>query len=291
MEIIMNEFKYAENLLSKSHLCADDLGKKPSATLNLLARYYREIGKSDNEIKKCLETFLSNCLGENFQVSKWIESISYQVKRSKKYSLKRVDKVCITQNEIDIIRQAKSKPQQKLLFTLLTVAKYYNAVSERNNNWTNLEMRQLFKLANVQLTTQKQALMIHELYKSDFVILSKKVGKPNIAVQFIDDNSESVLEITRLKDLGKEYLYYCGENYVRCERCGDLMKKVTNNNKYCKNCGGYQPIKTKTLTCIDCGKEFVVDGNIKNKKRCDECQKTYLRQLKTIKQREYRMKL
>lgn len=291
MEIIMNEFKYAENLLSKSHLYADDLGKKPSATLNLLARYYREIGKSDNEIKKCLETFLSNCLGENFQVSKWIESISYQVKRSKKYSLKRVDKVCITQNEIDIIQQVKSKPQQKLLFTLLTVAKYYNAVSERNNNWTNLEMKQLFKLANVQLTTQKQALMIHELYKNDFVILSKKVGKPNIAVQFIDDNSESVLEITRLKDLGKEYLYYCGENYVRCERCGDLMNKVTNNNKYCKNCGGYQPMKTKTLTCIDCRKEFVVDGNIKNKKRCDECQKTYLRQLKTIKQREYRMKL
>ena len=286
MEIIMNEFKYAENLLSKSHLCADDLGKKPSATLNLLARYYREIGKSDNEIKKCLETFLSNCLGENFQVSKWIESISYQVKRSKKYSLKRVGKVCITQNEIDIIQQVKSKPQQKLLFTLLTVAKYYNAVSERNNNWTNLEMKQLFKLANVQLTTQKQALMIHELYKNDFVILSKKVGKPNIAVQFIDDNSESVLEITRLKDLGKEYLYYYGENYVRCERCGDLMKKVTNNNKYCKNCGGYHPIKTKTLTCIDCGKEFVVDSNIKNKKRCDECQ----RELRLEQYKEYNKK-
>ena len=32
-------------------------------------------------------------------------------------------------------------------------------------------------------------------------------------------------------------------------------------------------ILNKTITCIDCGKEVVVDGIVKNKKRCDECQK------------------
>ena len=50
----------------------------------------------------------------------------------------------------------------------------------------------------------------------------------------------------------------------------------------------YQPISTKTIQCIDCGKEVEVDGIVKNKKRCDECQKIYIRKLKTEKQREYR---
>ena len=57
---------------------------------------------------------------------------------------------------------------------------------------------------------------------------------------------------------------------------------------YCDECGVYQPIGTKTITCIDCGKEVEVDGIVKNKKRCDECQKIYIRKLKTEKQREYR---
>lgn len=47
-------------------------------------------------------------------------------------------------------------------------------------------------------------------------------------------------------------------------------------------------ILNKTIVCIDCGKEVVVDGIVKNKKRCDECQKKYIRKLKTEKQREYR---
>lgn len=34
-------------------------------------------------------------------------------------------------------------------------------------------------------------------------------------------------------------------------------------------------IDDEMLTCCDCGKEFVVDGMVKNKKRCDECQKKH----------------
>lgn len=58
----------------------------------------------------------------------------------------------------------------------------------------------------------------------------------------------------------------------------------------CDTCGNYQPMETKTITCIDCGEEVVVDGIVKNKKRCDECQKIYIRKIKTEKQREYRQK-
>lgn len=237
MDIIMNEYTYAENLLNKQDLKACDLGDKPSSTLNLLARYYREIGKNDDEIKELLSDFLNHCLKDKYKESKWIDSIFYQVIKSKKYNLKKVDNVIVTKSEMEIIQSVKGKSRQKVLFTLLILAKYYNAVSDKNKNWTNLEYKKIFKLANVQLSIQNQALLINDLYNCGFVNVSKNVGKPNIQVNFVDNESDTVLTITRLKDLGKEYLMFCGEDYIRCQKCGVPIKKSRNGKvKYCGKC-------------------------------------------------------
>lgn len=271
----MNEYTYAENLLNKQDLKACDLGDKPSSTLNLLARYYREIGKNDDEIKELLSDFLNRCLKDKYKESKWIDSIFYQVIKSKKYNLKKVDNVIVTKSEMGIIQSVKGKSRQKVLFTLLILAKYYNAVSDKNKNWTNLEYKKIFKLANVQLSIQNQALLINDLYNCGFVNVSKNVGKPNIQVNFVDNESDGVLTITRLKDLGKEYLMFCGEDYIRCQKCGTLVKNYKNTNKYCKTCGQYQPIEIKTVICVDCGNEFSVDARNMKKIRCDKCQSIY----------------
>lgn len=271
----MNEYTYAENLLNKQDLKACDLGDKPSSTLNLLARYYREIGKNDDEIKELLSDFLNRCLKDKYKESKWIDSIFYQVVKSKKYNLKKVDNVIVTKSEMEIIQSVKGKSRQKVLFTLLVLAKYYNAISDKNKNWTNLEYKKIFKLANVQLSIQNQALLINDLYNCGFVNVSKNVGKPNIQVNFVDNEPDAVLTIARLKDLGKEYLMFCGEDYIRCQKCGTLVKNYRNTNKYCKTCGQYQTIETKTVICVDCGKEFSVDARNMKKIRCDRCQSIY----------------
>ena len=286
----MNEYTYAENLLNKQDLKACDLGDKPSSTLNLLARYYREIGKNDDEIKELLSDFLNRCLKDKYKESKWIDSIFYQVIKSKKYNLKKVDNVIVTKSEMEIIQSVKGKSRQKVLFTLLILAKYYNAVSDKNKNWTNLEYKKIFKLANVQLSIQNQALLINDLYNCGFVNVSKNVGKPNIQVNFVDNESDTVLTITRLKDLGKEYLMFCGEDYIRCQKCGTLVKNYKNTNKYCKTCGQYQPIETKTVICVDCGKEFSVNAKDNQTIRCNDCYKNYRRKYKAIAERNRRLK-
>lgn len=286
----MNEYTYAENLLNKQDLKACDLGDKPSSTLNLLARYYREIGKNDDEIKELLSDFLNRCLKDKYKESKWIDSIFYQVVKSKKYNLKKVDNVIVTKSEMEIIQSVKGKSRQKVLFTLLVLAKYYNAVSDKNKNWTNLEYKKIFKLANVQLSIQNQALLINDLYNCGFVNVSKNVGKPNIQVNFVDNESDTVLTITRLKDLGKEYLMFCGEDYIRCQKCGTLVKNYKNTNKYCKTCGQYQPIETKTVICVDCGKEINVDAKDNQTIRCNDCYKKYRRKYKAIAERNRRLK-
>ena len=70
---------------------------------------------------------------------------------------------------------------------------------------------------------------------------------------------------------------YTGENFIRCVKCGALVKPKTTWQKYCVKCQKYSPINIKTITCIDCGKEVEVDGIVKNKKRCDECQREYIK--------------
>jgi DNA-directed RNA polymerase subunit RPC12/RpoP len=75
-----------------------------------------------------------------------------------------------------------------------------------------------------------------------------------------------------------------------CESCGVRYEKTSNNQKYCENCQGYQHIEKKIIICVDCGKEVEIDSVVKNKIRCNDCQKLYIRQLKTNKQREYRNK-
>ena len=80
-------------------------------------------------------------------------------------------------------------------------------------------------------------MLINDLYNCGFVNVSKNVGKPNIQVNFVDNESDTVLTITRLKDLGKEYLMFCGEDYIRCQKCGVPIKKSRNGKvKYCGKC-------------------------------------------------------
>lgn len=76
----------------------------------------------------------------------------------------------------------------------------------------------------------------------------------------------------------KEYFgsYHKGANdnrkYVRCEKCGNLFLSTNKRKKLCKECSQYKPMGTKTITCVDCGKEFEVDGVVKKQLRCNECQ-------------------
>jgi len=124
--------------------------------------------------------------------------------------------------------------------------------------------------------------------------------------QFIDYIGESVGYITDVlvkllqNDINKDTLWrlfgdVIYDNIQRnlegtkiCVKCKERFIQTYPNQKLCDKCGSYQPQETKIIKCVDCGKEVVVDGIVKNKTRCDECQKIHIRKIKTEKQREYR---
>lgn len=73
--------------------------------------------------------------------------------------------------------------------------------------------------------------------------------------------------------------------FIECKRCGKRFYPDRVTQIYCPKCQGYQKQGTKTLVCIDCGKEFESFGRMKSL-RCQECQIIYRRKYKTQKDKE-----
>lgn len=277
MDIFLNEIAEAERIIESK-----DLGVKPSQSLFLLAKYYRYVMKyKKSKIITTLTDFIKST-GINYRPSNWEKSVERQVDRTRNNPPINIEYIGITQKELENIAELKSPPVERIAFTALCLAKYRNILNARNNNWVCASHKMLFSLSSVNKTKYEKEMMIHKLVKAGILQPAFAVGNTNLKVKFIDDNSPIVLKITDMRELGKEYMLYRGKKYARCENCGRLFYKRSNSQLYCKNCKGYQKIKTKVLTCCDCGKEFVVDSKANNKQRCDECQH--------IKQLEYQRK-
>lgn len=286
ISIILNERIYAENAINNGYI-----SKKPSETLSILAKYYHKQGIKKSVIHKSLEEFMEKYY-PNFNSAKWQLTIEKQVKQVEKYSLIEIDNVIITENELTTIRELKNKSLEKLAFTLLCLAKFSNAVNPHNNDWSNREDKEIFKLANIQADIKKQSLMMNDLKTAGLIEYSRIVDNINSHILFIDTDSLPILFVDDFRDLGFTYLIYKGENFTRCKDCGRIIRQNKQNNiVYCNDCKGYQSIGTKTIICVDCSKETVVKAWDMKTCRCEECQKKYNRKLKTELQRKYRSKM
>ena len=276
MTIILNEKLYAEELL-KNYV----LGNKPSETLGILVKYFYNMGYNQEKIRKELNDFMEKSCTIKYNPDKWQDTFDNLIKQAKKYKLKEIDYISITENELKTISSIKNKPLERLAFTLLCLSKLANKFNPNNNDWSNRQDKEVFKLANIQVNITKQCLMINDLKNLGLIEYSKIIDNINTKVLFIDEDSKEILKITKFRDLGNEYLFWKGEKFKRCRECGKLIRpNKQNNNSYCNECKAYQPIVTKVLKCIDCGEEFVVDARNTKTIRCNFCQKSKNRERK-----------
>ena len=127
-------------------------------------------------------------------------------------------------------------------------------------------------MARVSCKAKERELYIGDLCDRGLLELPKRNDNVSFRVTFIDDGEEELF-ISDFRELGYEYLKYNGENFIRCAECGILTRGNKNRTKrYCKDCAAYTPQKSKTIICVDCGKEIVISGNNKRTIRCDNCQ-------------------
>ena len=166
---------------------------------------------------------------------------------------------------------------------LLAVAKYYNNVSADNNNRMYMSMSDLFKLARVSIPCKERAGYLRFAYDEDILVEHTFVGTSLKVVGFIDDDSDTVLELGEedYKELAYTYLNYKNGGYKHCKGCGRLFKihKNSPGRLYCKECGQKEEVSEfKVIKCVDCGEEFVVSVFNTKAYRCEECQQNALKE-------------
>lgn len=174
---------------------------------------------------------------------KWDLVLEKIATRANKYPLVQVNFVCITKHELETIQDIKSKRMQRVAFTLLCLAKFYNSVNAKNNDWVNSKLNDIFNLARVQISKNDKALMMNDLRSLGLIEYSAKVDNINVNVQFVDNESEIILQIDDFRELGYEYMKYCNDGkFINCEDCGKLVRVNSKDNQ--------------TVRCAECYKKW-----------------------------------
>lgn len=251
--------------------------ENPEDTIRDLARYNHHVlkMKKEDNYDAILAYMTKNC--SDFYEEKYFKIIYRNISSAKKYKFRSVSPVKITRTEMDKIVGLNDIRKEKIAFVLLAVAKYYNNVSSDNNNRMYISMSDLFKLARVAIPCKERAGYLHFAYQDGLLIEHTFVGTNLKVVGFVDDGSETVIELGEddYKELAYSYLNYKNGGYKHCKGCGKLFKmhKSSPGRLYCKECGQKEEAnRLKAMKCIDCGTDFFVDSRNMTKYRCDECQ-------------------
>lgn len=282
--IILNEREYAaECLRTRSY------GDNIFTTVQILSKYYYDNGYREKRIEKFLFAFLEECYpGYAANKRRWADTVEHLARHAGKYKLYENVEVWITQTELDSISEItvegwKDSDLRRLAFTFLCLAKLYNARNEKNNNWVNTAVNDVFDMAHVTASKKDKYKMLGSLDKIGILSPAKKNENLSSQVLIVDNKSERVFSVSDFRDLGFEYAKYIGENYIRCANCGRLVKgNKAGTKKYCSECAGYQPKEDKALTCVDCGKTFTVAASNKRSIRCHDCQKEFTKKYDRI---------
>ena len=242
MPVILNEAKQAEHIIEKG-----EVGNKPTSTLFLLGKYFRQKENLNKEqtFNKLNEFMQQNY--KNYNSALWEDIIEDISKKANKYSLRELDSISITQFELDKILETDNLRYQKLLFTMLCYAKLYNCISENNNGWINTDIKDIYRVARVTVKHRNDKfLYLNDLEQMGLISFSNKNDNLNIRVNFVDIDGESVLDVNDFRELGYEYLNYIGNgNFIRCSECNRLTRKTGKNTHYCNECKNIKRLETK----------------------------------------------
>lgn len=252
MNIILNEHEWAEEvILSRS------LGKKPYETLNRIARYYFDGGSTLPEVRSILENFIIQC-DARASLPKWSKTIDYAITAASKRDTIKIDAVRVTKSEMAKIDSIESRPLKRVAFALLCLAKYWDIVNKSTEHWVNNKDGEVMKMANISASVRRQSSMYRELKDLGLIQFSKRIDNTNVRVCFVDEESETAVDVSDFRNLGYQYLMYHGGPFVVCQNCGIVIKKNATakitldgrsspggGRKYCPECQAQMAIRTK----------------------------------------------
>ena len=244
-KIILNEPEYASGALIR-----DDLGENVYNTLRIVARYFIDSGYKRAEVRERLETFLVRCKPDA-NLQSWENTLNSAVKYAERVPALELEKIVISEGEIKKIKLLPGKQMQRLAFTLLFLSKYWDAISPLNHHWVRNPDTEVMYFANIKSSVRHQCAMFRQLEQLGYIRFAKSIDNLSVQVLFGVDGQPAV-EIYDGRNIGYQYMRYCGEPYIECAGCGITFrvaqKSVGRPRKYCKTCASSSAMKKAAST-------------------------------------------
>jgi hypothetical protein len=137
-------------------------------------------------------------------------------------------------SEIDFIKSIKDYDLQKVLFIIMSIAKTKNINYVYLNGTSAIRLKDIFELANVNISKAKQELALHELYACGAITPTYGL-RYSINCLSRDTDNVVIFEFAPTTQMVLQYELYCGKA-IYCQKCGTLVHKNNNKMKYCKEC-------------------------------------------------------
>jgi hypothetical protein len=211
--------------------------------ITLIAKYYYSDGVDYEKLSDAVKKILLEFNLENYQEYKYHNKIVSICKSivdgSIEKDFKEREYIPIYENELKIINSLKTDRQKKIMFTFFAVARYMDSEGWINKK-TSKGISEVFKLANVSLTTEKRCELLHELYVDGYISFGKKVDNLNIRVK-LDDSGDVVYKVKDFENLGNQYIGNFKKGYKQCANpgCGRKIKIASTTGRpklYCDEC-------------------------------------------------------
>lgn len=293
MNFLFNEQAAIENMIKLKVIDNDNIFN----TIKDLAKYnYFVCGMDQDSNYKAILSYL-HANGDEINEEAVYDIIDNCVKKVKHHPLKYVNEIKITKSELDFIKNLDDIRKEKVVFVLLAVIKYYNAISDEENDVAYMKNSDICKYARITIPKQERDVFMQFLY-DEGVLKRHHAAASTIKIGLFishDINDKIILKLNEndYKDLAYTYMAYLEPHkFRRCSVCGKWMRRNKQGSTKCRECVKLSealvkkdPIKT--VTCIDCGNEFYTTVLNTKSQRCESCQEQKNKELKSERNAKY----
>ena len=265
----------------------------PTNTIKMIARYNHYVCQFDKDQSyNVINDYMrKNC--SSYSEVGYYTAIQGCVKDATKRVWRDISQVIITKKELDVIKALNDDRQEKLAFVLLADAKYENACKDRNVNYSNISIPELYRQARVTMPVKDRNMFLSFLYDNQLVQRNLNPDSSGFKLLYIYDEDETALQLSEnnYKELAFTYMNWKYGGYKECCGCGRLFKPK-GNAQYCKSCAKKKSTpRDRFIKCVDCG-EIVEISEFDNETcRCGKCNLIYQRKRNAKKNKEYRIRM
>lgn len=282
----MKKFKFNEQSAIEKMIKSNFVDENNiTNTIYSLAKYnYHALQLSDKEnYSRVLKYILKNC--DNIFEESIYSDIVNCIKSAKKHKFASIDEVYITQSELDRIKSLGDIKQEKAIFVILAISKYFNALHDEIYDAAFLTNTDICQMARITIPAKDRDVFMQFAYDEELLYRHTWAGSTIKKVTFVSHDTEDkvVLRLNEsdFKDLAYTYMaYITPHQFRRCVNCGRWMRRNKQDKRLCTECGKSSDIQEekstlKTVKCIDCGDPVYVSVLNTKTCRCEKCQEKH----------------